>query len=373
MEEMNVSALSVGEMTETIGNLYVRAIQSDVPMKNIPAVFLWGPPGVGKSDGVLEIAELIRKQTGRKTIVTDVRLLLFSPIDLRGVPVPDEKRECTKWLRPQIFNLDASPDTVNILFLDELTAAPQGVQAAAYQICLDRTVGEHRLPDNTIVIAAGNRTTDRSVAFRMPNALANRLLHVRVKVDFDSWVNWAVSHDVHPLVLGYLSFTKEKLLAEPGKAGDIAWPTPRSWMAVSRILTTMDVREKGPLSAAVQQLICGCIGTGDAAEFASWCEMADEIPQVSDIFAGNAPAYPKRQDVLYALVKNVVRYAGDQAEVLTAWEYANLSKYAHRFPADYAALMYRGLLEIPAVKLQLMKSKACREELIRLSVTEENA
>lgn len=82
--------------------------------------------------------------------------------------------------------MDASDDIVNILFLDEISAAPQSVQAAAYQITLDRVVGEHKLPENCIVIAAGNRTTDKSVAFKMPKALANRLMHIEVEGSFKS-------------------------------------------------------------------------------------------------------------------------------------------------------------------------------------------
>ena len=86
--------------------------------------------------------------------------------------------------------MDESGDTVNILFLDEISAAPQSVQAAAYQITLDRSVGEYRLPENCIVIAAGNRVTDRSVAYSMPKALANRLCHLEIRSDPGSWHDW---------------------------------------------------------------------------------------------------------------------------------------------------------------------------------------
>ena len=104
--------------------------------------------------------------------ITDVRLLLFNPIDLRGIPVADQRRQFAVWLKPKIFKMNGTEDYVNILLLDEISAAPQSVQAAAYQITLDRKVGEHALPKNCIVIAAGNRVTDKSVAYQMPKALA---------------------------------------------------------------------------------------------------------------------------------------------------------------------------------------------------------
>ena len=148
---------------------------------------LWGPPGVGKSQGVREIAYEIEKRTGREVRITDVRLLLFNPVDLRGIPTANEDKTLAIWLKPQIFQMDASEEVVNILFLDEITAAPTSVQAAAYQITLDRTVGEHKLPANCIVIAAGNRVTDRSVSYNMPKALANRLCHFEIKEDPNAW------------------------------------------------------------------------------------------------------------------------------------------------------------------------------------------
>ena len=119
---------------------------------------LWGPPGVGKSQGVREIAYEIEKRTGKDVRITDVRLLLFNPVDLRGIPTANADKILAVWLKPQIFQMDASDEVVNILFLDEITAAPTSVQAAAYQITLDRMIGEHRLPENCIIIAAAKKT-----------------------------------------------------------------------------------------------------------------------------------------------------------------------------------------------------------------------
>ena len=132
-------------------------------------------------------------------------MLLFNPIDLRGIPTANADKTLAIWLKPQIFQMDASPNIVNILFLDEISAAPQSVQAAAYQITLDRVVGEHKLPDNCIVIAAGNRVTDKSVSFKMPKALANRLLHIEIEGSYDSWNTWAVKSGINAKVLGYLA------------------------------------------------------------------------------------------------------------------------------------------------------------------------
>ena len=143
----NMPILSVEKTIETLGTSYQTVINSNLSPKVLPSVMLWGPPGVGKSQAARQIAKDLEAATNKKVVVTDVRLLLFNPIDLRGIPTANADKTLAIWLKPQIFQMDDSEDIVNILFLDEISAAPQSVQAAAYQITLDRVVGEPKLPD----------------------------------------------------------------------------------------------------------------------------------------------------------------------------------------------------------------------------------
>ena len=197
-------SMTISQAAKHLVLAYSKLINSGLSLKKFPSVMLWGSPGVGKSQGVRQIADDISACTGKRVEVTDVRLLLFNPVDLRGIPTSNADKTLAVWLKPKIFQMDESSDVINILFLDEISAAPQSVQAAAYQITLDRQVGEHRLPDNCIVIAAGNRVTDRSVAYQMPKALANRLCHIEIESDEKSWHEWAVNANIHKYVMGFL-------------------------------------------------------------------------------------------------------------------------------------------------------------------------
>ena len=162
----NIPNLSVDNVIEQLTASYTKIINAGLSPKVFPSVMLWGPPGVGKSQAIRQIGKNIEQNTNKKVAITDVRLLLFNPIDLRGRPTANAEKTLAIWLKPQIFQMNPDDDVINILFLDEISAAPQSVQAAAYQITLDRVVGEHKLPDNCIVLAAGNRTTDRSVSIK---------------------------------------------------------------------------------------------------------------------------------------------------------------------------------------------------------------
>lgn len=347
----NIPEISIQTAIDELSGLYSAAIRSGISFSDIPTAFLWGPPGVGKSQGVRQIADNVGRACGKKTEVIDVRLLLFSPIDLRGVPVADEHREFTNWLKPRIFDMP-DPDTLYFLFLDELSAAPQSVQAAAYQICLDRKVGEHRLPENCFVIAAGNRTTDGSVAYKMPKALANRLLHLDIVPDYAAWRSWAVSREIDGRIIGFLGFDRSRLCVEPGTS-DLAYPTPRSWAFVSNLLSAT-----GKEPGAIHDLIASVIGCDCAIEFEKWSEIYALLPNAGDILNGVCRTCPTRQDILYALVSSLVAAVSMKKNDITLQQLENVCAYASRFPSDFAAALFSDLNAIEPIRLKLMKCRS---------------
>ena len=330
----NVPQTNVNKVISKLGTAYCNVIKSGLPIKTFPSVMLWGAPGIGKSQAVRQIADYITKGTGKKTVVTDVRLLLFNPIDLRGIPTANAEKTLAIWLKPQIFNMDPSDSVVNILFLDEISAAPQSVQSAAYQITLDRVIGEHKLPENCIVIAAGNRVTDKSVAYKMPKALSNRLMHFDVSGSFTEWKKWAISKGINGKVVGFLTFKPDRLMGFDTSSDDLAYPTPRSWEMVSNVLNVVS-----PDVNVAYDYIAGLIGVGVAIEFKTWCEVYNELPNVEDIFNGKYAPVPKNSDALYALVSSMVEYArkykDDKSKITNSIRYANL------LPADYSAVLMR--------------------------------
>ena len=346
----NIPSMNVSRIIDTLRDAYCAIIKAGQPVKLLPSVMLWGPPGVGKSQAIRQLAKEIERETGKKAYVTDVRLLLFNPIDLRGIPTANADKTLAIWLKPQIFQMDPGEDVVNILFLDEISAAPQSVQAAAYQITLDRVVGEHKLPDNCIVIAAGNRTTDKSVAFKMPKALANRLLHIEVEGSFKAWKQWAISSGIHPKVLGFLTFRQNYLMKFDATKEELAFATPRSWEMVSNILNFVsdDVDKMLPL-------ISGVVGSGIAIEFRTWARVYDDLPDVQDIFDGKNPKLPTGTDAMYALASAMTAYARDHKNEMS--RIANSIAYADRMPPDFSAMLMKDYMYI---------EKNFREKLLQI-------
>lgn len=348
---MNIPVTTVNGIVGMMAQVYEDAVKSKVMLVDLPTPFLWGAPGVGKSEGIYQLANNLSRRTGKRVVVTDVRLLLFSPVDLRGVPVSDKNREFTNWLCPRIFCMDSSSDTLNILFLDELTAAPQSVQAAAYQICLDRCVGEHKLPENCIVIAAGNRTTDRSVSYKMPKALCNRLMHFLIEPSYVEWKQWALDHQIDERIIGYLGFDGSKLCMEPENS-DLAYPTPRSWSFVSRLIHNCNDN----LSNA-HALISSCIGVDTALSFEEWCKVYRTLPKTQDILEGKCKAYPKSHDALYALCSGLTATLYRNKDTITDAQLNNVCAYALRFPPDFVVSLFGDLNREETLKLKLMNNR----------------
>ncbi|SCW68775.1 ATPase family associated with various cellular activities (AAA) [Ruminococcaceae bacterium YRB3002] len=345
----NVPSMNVGQIVDTLAESYSTLINKGLPLATMPSVMLWGPPGVGKSQAVSEIATKMSLLTNKGICVTDVRLLLFNPIDLRGIPTANDDKTLAVWLKPKILDMDPDPILVNILFLDEISAAPPSVQAAAYQIVLDRTVGEHRLPDNCIVIAAGNRMTDKSVTYKMPKALANRLMHIEVEGSFESWKRWAVERGINPKVTGFLSFRQSYLMGFDPSNDDLAFATPRSWEMVSNVLNGVndDVDKAFPM-------IAGLVGTGVAVEFRTWTQVYKDLPSVEEIFEGKCVDVPKNTDALYALTSSMTAYAREHSNEMDL--IGNSIKYASRMPPDFSVVLLKDYMYLEeGYKARLMR------------------
>jgi hypothetical protein len=236
-------------------------------------VFLWGPPGIGKSDIVKQIGE----DAGREVI--DVRLALWEPTDIKGIPYYNADQGKMVWAPPSELPTDS--ESTAIIFLDELNSAPPAVQAAAYQLILNRRVGTYELPKGVDVVAAGNREGDRGVTYRMPAPLANRFIHLEAKVDFDDFQEWAVMNNVHPEVVGYVGFAKQDLYDFDPKSPSKAFATPRSWVFVSDLLKDDDCDVD-----TLHNLIAGAVGDGLAVKFMAHRKIAGRLPKAEDILSG---------------------------------------------------------------------------------------
>jgi len=257
-------------------------------------LFLWGPPGIGKSELVADItAEL-------GGVMIDLRLGQMEPTDIRGIPFYNKDNGKMDWAEPIDLPTEefASQHPIVVVFFDELNSAAPSVQAAAYQLILNRRSGKYILPDNVVMVAAGNRESDKGVTYRMPTPLANRFIHQEMKCDFSSWQEWAVNKNIHKDVVGYISYAKQDLYDFDAKSASRAFATPRSWTFVSELLEDDDSDDD-----TIMNLIAGTVGEGLAVKFMAHRKIAGKMPKPEDILAGKEKELNvKEVSAMYSLV-----------------------------------------------------------------------
>lgn len=296
----------------------------------LPPIMIWGPPGVGKSSVIRDIA----KDLGVGFI--DVRLAQREPIDIRGLPVP--KEDGVHWYISAEWPRDK--DSKGIIIFDELTAADRTLQVAAYEFILDRRLGDlYTVPEGWYIVGAGNRAKDRAVATTMSSALANRFLHVEVDADAETWVKWALRRNIHPLVTGFIRFRPDAFFNMDGNL-ERGWPSARSWERVSIMLQQIEQSGKNK-DALLGIAVEGLVGPEAGAEFNAFMEWSDSIQNALELMLNSKETFnvPERADQKYALCSAMVYHLWrakneeEQKRLLDGFFRITL-----QLPSDFAAM-----------------------------------
>jgi hypothetical protein len=323
-------------------------------------LMLWSSPGVGKSDTVKQIAQDLDAQ------VVDIRLSMWDSVDFRGIP--STANGTTTWNPPAILpfvdNPKFDPQKLVLLFLDEAMQAMPSVQSVAFQLILDRAVGEHKLMDNVRIIMASNRQQDRGGANRMATPLANRLTHIELVSDLDSWCTWAFSHNKNPLVVAFLRLKPDLLdlfeqtvnptlpanVTRKVNVGDLAFPTPRSWAVVADILEqNLPTHERLPL-------ITGTIGESPATELEAFLRTWERMPNIDGILMNPASApVPTEPDILHSVAAALVSRANKG-------NFPSIYEYVTRLPDEFAMLI---LKDATGKKAELMTTKTFSQAAVK--------
>lgn len=306
---------------------------SPISAQQIAPIMLWGPPGIGKSKLVRDLCIQLNIH------FIDIRLSQLEPVDLRGIPVPDG--DSVKWLVASSWPRD--PDSRGILLFDELSAADRSLQVAAYELLLDRRLGDiYTLPEGWLVMGAGNRAEDRAVSVPMSSALANRLLHLEMKPDIETWGAYAVSKGLHTDVVSFLRFKPEYLLVNDTNC-QRGWPSPRSWERVSSLLKT-----NIEFDDVIQRLmIAGLVGESACTEFMAFRQMNHQRFDIPAMLRGEIDvAIPERIDQQLTFCSSVANYLWQADETEQEQRLSVFFEISSRLSSDLATLMLMDVLRV---------------------------
>lgn len=267
------------------------------------ARILLGPPGIGKSSVVKQLANEMGYQ------MIDLRLSELEPQDLVGMPVVKENvehvqddgsvvvRDETHYATPSWWPTHGK----YILFLDEVDRAREDMQPLAMQLTLDRTAGGRKLPDGVIVFAAANGEKYQTVT--LDQALVNRFAWIEFTPEPSEWLQWASQKDsgIHPSVVSFMRETDasslntpDGLIAQP----NMQVPTPRSWAFLGQHLQSFEDMHPDMNGEAVLELARNpdnfginlatmakpYVGDEISITFSSWVRSNYDVLSPKDVF-----------------------------------------------------------------------------------------
>ncbi len=303
----------------------------------IPPLLIHSSPGIGKSSIVREVAKTLGIQ------LVDVRLAEMESVDIRGLPSIDKNANgdgVMKWNAPDCWPRD--PNSKGIIFLDEITSCDKSCQVAAYELILDRKIGDfYKVPDGWYIVSAGNLTTDRAVATSMSSALANRFLHIELKEDPEQWIKWGIMNEVHPSVLGFINYRPEFLFSMENENLERGWPSPRSWERVSHMVKIYENDEH-----ILRKMVYGLVGPAKGLEFMEFHKLNAKFKSVLDMMYGKIPIeIPEKNDQIYALCSTLIYQVWRGSD--TADEKKRITgffKIIKELPAEFIMMCINGAL-----------------------------
>lgn len=235
-----------------------------------------GSPGCGKSEILRQICE----EQGWGLAVK--YLSNMSMEQITGIPCKVTSGEKAMWTKPEIFNfdeLDYRPKnyeigkTVTILLIDDFHLADKIIQKYLFQLLTYKSLNGYRLPENTAILMAGNKITDKALAHSIPAPVMNRISVYEVHADPKDWIkNYAFTHDVRHDVISFINDRGGSFLCQT-PIESTPWASPRSWTFLSE---QMDAYEKCFGSLPIDKLniiASGLIGSEYASEFIAYREI----------------------------------------------------------------------------------------------------
>lgn len=284
---------------------FTKIVEMQFKEGNFRPIFGLGKGGIGKTESIMELAK-----EKLKIGYIDIRLLLYSETDLKGIPYPSVDHKRTIWLQNDILPTAERDGEKGILVFDEITSCSRSVRTAAYQLLNERRLGEYVLPEGWMIVCLGNGEEDGGDYQGMEGNFVNRCSVFNVVPDVEAWKMWAHNHNVNPLVTGYVSWKPADLHSyNPDSETEIAFASPRSWTAVSNIL---NVNEFSVDDNVMCSRIQSNLGTRVGQQFIAFCKFKDKTVDPNRIICNGEKPVIEQQEVLYITISSVVKIVGDQ-------------------------------------------------------------
>ncbi|MBR7088460.1 MAG: AAA family ATPase [Mogibacterium sp.] len=299
-----------------------------IPSEEQRPLFLMGPPGIGKTAIVRQVAEELDVGLVSYSITHHTRQSALGLPEIVRKEYDGHEYDVSEYTMSEIIAsvYDVMADTglrEGILFLDEVNCVSETLTPSMLQFLQFKTFGKHRVPDGWIIVTAGNPVEFNRNAREFDIVTWDRLKRVDIEADFDAWKVYAYSTEMHASVITYLEARRGNFCKIENSVDGRKFVTPRSWSDLSRIIRVYE-----QLGIDVERKLIGQYiqDTEIADDFASYYDLYAKYRsdyRLQEILAGSQPAeieeraaaasFDERLSLLGLLLDNVLE---DIAEVI---------------------------------------------------------
>ncbi|MBQ6734808.1 MAG: AAA family ATPase [Lachnospiraceae bacterium] len=265
-----------------------------IPVEKQRPVLLMGPPGIGKTAIMEQIAQELQINLVAYTITHHTRqsaigLPFIVKRNYGGKEVSVTEYTMSEIIASLYDRIEQTGVKEGILFLDEINCVSETLSPTMLQFLQYKTFGTHRVPEGFLIVAAGNPPEYNASVRDFDIVTLDRLRVMDVEASYEAWRSYALSMGVHGAVQAYLEIRKEHfydLRVEPeGKR----FVTARGWEDLSRVIRAHEALSLPVDRALVRQFLqLDEIADAFATYYELWLKYRD-IYKVGEILSGKKP------------------------------------------------------------------------------------
>lgn len=260
-----------------------------LPPEDQRPLFLMGPPGIGKTAIVRQVAEELGIGLVSYSITHHTRQSALGLPKIVHKVYEQNEYDVSEYTMSEIISsvYDVMADTglkEGILFLDEVNCASETLTPSMLQFLQFKTFGKHKVPEGWVIVTAGNPIEFNRNAKEFDVVIWDRLKRIDVDPDFDAWKTYSCSTGIHPAVLTYLEAKRASFYKIEESALGKRFVTARGWTDMSRIITIYE-----QLGIEVDKTLI--------SQYLQYPETADDFAVYYDLFNKYKSDY-RIQDIL---------------------------------------------------------------------------
>ena len=258
--------MNIKEATNHIKNTVIAYLEKNedgsffIPVEKQRPVFLYGPPGIGKTAVMEQIANELNIGLVSYSMTHHTRQSAIGLPFIAKKTFDEKEYSVSEYTMSEIlasvYNyIEETGKKEGILFLDEINCVSETLAPSMLRFLQYKTFGSHEVPKGWIVVTAGNPPEYNKSVREYDIATLDRIKKIDVEASYDVWKEYAVNNNVHPAILAFLDIKKNCFYSIENTPAGKRFVTARGWEDLSRIMCLYEKKNLEIDASLIEQYI----------------------------------------------------------------------------------------------------------------------